>query len=117
MGALPLPQAARGRLLKEAGWLEMIPSASPEMGMVRTWIDWILDLPWGTPTAETIDIESTGAILDEDHFGLRKVKDRILEWLAVRQRIEARTTKPNRKAKTMQKGKPPARLKTPILCL
>ena len=58
--------------------------------MVRTWVDWLLDLPWVDPPAETLDIERAAAILDEDHYGLTKVKDRILEWLAVRERIRAK---------------------------
>ena len=55
--------------------------------MVRTWVDWLLDLPWGDPPTEKIDIEHTAKILNEDHYGLSKVKDRILEWLAVRERV------------------------------
>ena len=60
------------------------------MGMVRTWVDWLLDLPWVDPPAETLDIERAAAILDEDHYGLTKVKDRILEWLAARERIRTK---------------------------
>jgi ATP-dependent Lon protease len=133
--ALGLPEVARERVLKEVRRLEMIPSASPEMGMVRTWVDWILDLPWGEPEAEQVDIEKAGEILDEDHYGLRKVKDRILEWLAVRQRIEARvsaalqkekdlaakaTPADEAKAKSKPKGyrgRDKRALQTPILCL
>ncbi len=59
--------------------------------MVRTWVDWLLDLPWVDPPEETLDIERASAILDEDHYGLSKVKDRILEWLAVRDRIRLKT--------------------------
>ena len=82
-----MPDNVKQRVLKEVHRLEQIPSASPEMGMVRTWVDWLLDLPWADPPAETLDIERAAAILDEDHYGLTKVKDRILEWLAVRERI------------------------------
>src|SRR4029077_7797055 len=82
-----MPDNVKLRVLKEVHRLEQIPSASPEMGMVRTWVDWLLDLPWADPPAETLDIERAAAILDEDHYGLTKVKDRILEWLAVRERI------------------------------
>ena len=82
-----MPENVKTRVLKEVHRLEQIPSASPEMGMVRTWVDWLLDLPWVDPPAETLDIERASAILDEDHYGLTKVKDRILEWLAVRDRI------------------------------
>ncbi len=85
-----MPDNVKQRVLKEVHRLEQIPSASPEMGMVRTWVDWLLDLPWADPPAETLDIERAAAILDEDHYGLTKVKDRILEWLAVRERIRAK---------------------------
>jgi ATP-dependent Lon protease len=86
-----MPENVKLRVLKEVHRLEQIPSASPEMGMVRTWVDWLLDLPWVDPPAETLDIERAAAILDEDHYGLTKVKDRILEWLAVRERIRAKS--------------------------
>jgi ATP-dependent Lon protease len=132
--ALALPEAARERVLKEVRRLEMIPSASPEMGMVRTWVDWILELPWGEPDPEQVDIERAGEILDEDHYGLRKVKDRILEWLAVRQRIEMHVNAAKQKEKELEssaeevkaKSKPDRKgyrgrdkrvLQTPILCL
>jgi ATP-dependent Lon protease len=85
-----MPDNVKQRVLKEVHRLEQIPSASPEMGMVRTWVDWLLDLPWVDPPAETLDIERAAAILDEDHYGLTKVKDRILEWLAVRERIRVK---------------------------
>jgi ATP-dependent Lon protease len=85
-----MPENVKTRVLKEVHRLEQIPSASPEMGMVRTWVDWLLDLPWVDPPAETLDIERAAAILDEDHYGLTKVKDRILEWLAVRERIRTK---------------------------
>jgi ATP-dependent Lon protease len=85
-----MPDTVKTRVLKEVHRLEQIPSASPEMGMVRTWVDWLLDLPWVDPPAETLDIERAAAILDEDHYGLTKVKDRILEWLAVRERIRTK---------------------------
>jgi ATP-dependent Lon protease len=85
-----MPENVKTRVLKEVHRLEQIPSASPEMGMVRTWVDWLLDLPWVDPPEETLDIERAAAILDEDHYGLSKVKDRILEWLAVRDRIRVK---------------------------
>ncbi|HEV3273884.1 MAG TPA: endopeptidase La [Candidatus Dormibacteraeota bacterium] len=87
-----MPDNVKQRVLKEVHRLEQIPSASPEMGMVRTWVDWLLDLPWVDPPAETLDIERAATILDEDHYGLTKVKDRVLEWLAVRERIRAKDT-------------------------
>ncbi|MDQ6847472.1 MAG: endopeptidase La [Candidatus Dormibacteraeota bacterium] len=88
--ALGMPADVKARALKEVSRLEQIPGASPEMGMVRTWVDWLLDLPWGERPVEHIDIERAAAILDEDHYGLAKVKDRILEWMAVRDRAQRR---------------------------
>jgi ATP-dependent Lon protease len=85
-----MPEPVRTRAIKEVSRLEQIPSASPELGMVRTYVDWLLDLPWGDPPAEYVDITRAKEILDEDHYGLPKVKDRILEWLAVRQRAQQR---------------------------
>ncbi len=88
--ALDMPPEVKTRALKEVSRLEQIPGASPEMGMVRTWVDWLLDLPWGERPTEHIDIDRAAAILDEDHYGLAKVKDRILEWMAVRDRAQRR---------------------------
>ena len=85
-----MPEPVKQRALKEVARLEQIPSASPELGMVRTYVDWLLDLPWADPPAEDLDIRRAQEILDEDHYGLPKVKDRILEWLAVRQRAQKR---------------------------
>src|SRR5579862_5231927 len=67
---LGMPEAVRVRALKEVSRLEQIPQASPELGMVRTYIDWLLDLPWADPPPEEVDIERARAILDEDHYGL-----------------------------------------------
>ncbi|HEY6379535.1 MAG TPA: LON peptidase substrate-binding domain-containing protein, partial [Candidatus Dormibacteraeota bacterium] len=85
-----MPEEVRKRALKEVQRLEQIPSASPELGMVRSYVDWLLDLPWADPPPDSVDIEHASRILDEDHYGLRTVKDRILEWLAVRQRTQHR---------------------------
>jgi ATP-dependent Lon protease len=116
---LAMPPAVRSRALKEVARLEQIPGASPELGMVRTWVDWLLDLPWGEPADDTVDIEKAAAILDEDHYGLAKVKDRILEWMAVRaralDRAAQRAAAPSDGVSTGA-GRPRP-LQTPILCL
>ena len=101
-----MPENVKQRVLKEVHRLEQIPSASPEMGMVRTWVDWLLDLPWADPPAETLDIERAAAILDEDHYGLTKVKDRILEWLAVRERIRSKFLAESERAGPVDAGTP-----------
>src|SRR3982075_3898074 len=61
-----------------------MPEAAAEAGMVRSYLDWLIDLPWGLPPEKTIDIPEARRSLDEDHFGLEKIKSRIVEYLAVR---------------------------------
>ena len=64
--------------------MSRIPSASPEVGVIRTYVDWLVSLPWNVSTDDLLDIKEAAKILDEDHYGLEKVKERILEYLAVR---------------------------------
>jgi ATP-dependent Lon protease len=87
--AAGMPDAVKERALKEISRLEAIPSASPEVGMVRSYVDWLVSLPWKTPEAEAWDIQKAAQVLDEDHYGVEKVKERILEYMAVRQRSTA----------------------------
>ncbi len=84
----PLSKQARARVDKEMRKLKMMPPMSAEATVVRNYIDWLLDLPWGVRTDDPIDIERAEAILDEDHYGLRKVKERIIEYLAVQALVE-----------------------------
>jgi ATP-dependent Lon protease len=70
--------------MKEVGRLEKIPQASPETGVIRTYVDWLVSLPWSKATSDDWDISAAAKILDEDHYGLPKIKDRILEYMAVR---------------------------------
>jgi ATP-dependent Lon protease len=84
--AADLPEKVRETALKEVDKLERTPDASPETGWIRTWLDTILDIPWNTRTEDTYDIPGARRILDEDHTGLSDVKDRIIEYLAVRKR-------------------------------
>jgi len=79
-----MPDEVRTRALKEVDRMSRIPSASPEVGVIRTYVDWLVGLPWNTSTDDNLDIREAARILDEDHFGLEKVKERILEYLAVR---------------------------------
>lgn len=81
---LKLPEEARERALKEIERLEKIPPMSPETGVIRTYLDWLLSLPWNKRTKDNLDIDRAQRILDEDHYGLKDVKERILEFLAVR---------------------------------
>ncbi|MHB9032403.1 MAG: endopeptidase La [Anaerolineae bacterium] len=85
LGKLKLPEEARERAEKELGRLSSMPSASPEVGVIRTYIDWIISLPWNQFTEDKLDIKEAAKILDESHYGLPKAKERILEHLAVRQ--------------------------------
>jgi ATP-dependent Lon protease len=79
-----MPKEAEDQANKELKRLERMPEAAAESGMVRTYLDWLIELPWSKQSAEGIDIAEARRILDEDHYGLPKVKRRILEYLAVR---------------------------------
>jgi ATP-dependent Lon protease len=68
--------------------MSRIPSASPEVGVIRTYVDWLVSLPWNESTDDRLDIKVAAQSLDEDHYGLEKVKERILEYLAVRSLAE-----------------------------
>ncbi len=72
------------KVLKEIDRLEKLPPNSPEVGVIRTYLEWIVELPWNVKSEEKIDINLVRKILDEDHYGLTKVKERILEYIAVR---------------------------------
>src|SRR5262249_44982851 len=68
---------------RELSRLEKLPAAAAEYGVIRTYLDWILTLPWDTATPDDLDLEHARGVLDEDHFDLEKVKERIIEYLAV----------------------------------
>jgi ATP-dependent Lon protease len=82
--AAGMPEEVKARALKEVDRMSRIPSASPEVGVIRTYVDWLVALPWNVSTTDNLDIKSAAVILDEDHYGLEKIKERILEYLAVR---------------------------------
>ncbi len=92
-----LPEYVLERLEKEFGRLRHMPSMTAEANVVENYIDWVLDMPWGEFTEDNLDLAEAERVLNEDHFGLKKVKERILEFLAVRQMTNS--------------------LKGPILCL
>ncbi len=83
-----LPGEVMKAAVEQVDRLERMPMASPEVSVIRTYLDWILELPWENGTEDQLDIERAAKVLDEDHYGLRKAKDRILEFLAVRQLVE-----------------------------
>jgi ATP-dependent Lon protease len=85
-----LPPEARKEADRELDRLSTIPQASPEHGIIRTYLDWIASLPWDNLSGGEIDIAKARQVLDEDHYDLEKIKDRILEYLAVRKLREER---------------------------
>ena len=78
-----LPEEVRKAVDRELGRLEKLPSAAAEYGVIRTYLEWIITLPWTSFTEDNLDLEHARAVLDADHFDLEKVKDRIIEYLAV----------------------------------
>src|SRR4051812_15793989 len=82
--ALHLPEAVRTAVDREIGRMERTGAQNPEQGWIRTWLDTILDLPWGVRSDEDLDVTNARGVLDADHTGLTDVKDRIVEYLAVR---------------------------------
>ncbi|EOS60565.1 ATP-dependent protease La [Firmicutes bacterium M10-2] len=93
----PYPEYIKDKVKEELMRYEMLPQANGESGVIKTYIDWLMDLPWWQTTKDNEDLESAQNILDEDHYGLAKVKERIMEYLAVKQMTNS--------------------LKAPIICL
>jgi ATP-dependent Lon protease len=79
-----MPSEAESQTKKELRRYERMPESAAEAGMVRSYLDWLVELPWALPPEKTIDIAEARRILDEDHFGLEKIKSRIVEYLSVR---------------------------------
>lgn len=92
-----LPERVKEKMEKEIDRLEKMPVSSAEGGVIRNYVDWLLSLPWSEQTEDDLDIKKAEQILDEDHYGLDKPKERVLEYLAVQQLVK--------------------KLKGPILCL
>ncbi|WP_283632794.1 endopeptidase La [Mycolicibacterium poriferae] len=88
--AADLPEKVREAALREVGKLERASEQSPEGGWIRTWLDTVLELPWNVTTEDATDLKAAREILDVDHHGLDDVKDRIVEYLAVRARRSQR---------------------------
>ena len=85
MAKMTLPEEVREKLEKEIGKLAKAPTGSPEAAVIRNYIETCLDIPWNKKTHDRVDIEAAKKILDADHDGLTKIKERILEYLAVKQ--------------------------------
>ncbi|MGH2919247.1 MAG: endopeptidase La [Solirubrobacteraceae bacterium] len=84
LAAIDLPEDVRKQVDRELGRLENLPPAAAEHGVIRTYLEWIASLPWDTSTEDNLDLIHARQVLDDDHYGLEQVKDRILEFLAVR---------------------------------
>jgi ATP-dependent Lon protease len=82
--AAKLPEHAQKAAERELSRLEKLPPAAAEHGVIRTYLEWLVELPWATETEDNLDIAHAREVLDADHYDLEKVKDRILEYLAVR---------------------------------
>jgi ATP-dependent Lon protease len=85
LAKLDLPKEARVEVERELGRLERTGRESMEAQVIRTYLEWIAELPWNTRSDDQLDLNRAGAVLEEDHYGLQDVKDRVLEYLAVRQ--------------------------------
>jgi ATP-dependent Lon protease len=85
LSALNLPKEARAEVDRELGRLERAGRESMEAQVIRTYLEWIAELPWNTRSDDKLDLSNASAVLEEDHYGLNDVKDRVLEFLAVRQ--------------------------------
>ncbi len=78
-----MPEEAEKQALRELDRLEQMPAAAAEYGVVRTYLDWMVELPWSKLSEDSLDIAAARTILDEDHYGLEKVKERIIEYISV----------------------------------
>ena len=81
----PYPDSIKDKIRDELSRYEMLPAASGETGVIKTYIDWMMDLPWWQESRDNEDLNLASEILDADHYGLEKIKERILEYLAVKQ--------------------------------
>jgi ATP-dependent Lon protease len=84
LAAVALPEPVRAQADRELSRLEQLPPQAAEHGVIRTYLEWIASLPWGASTEDNLDLAHARVILDEDHYDIEQVKDRILEFLAVR---------------------------------
>ena len=84
LAELELPEDVRKQADRELSRLEKLPQAAAEHGVIRTYLEWIASLPWDKRTDDNLDLAHAREVLDEDHYDIEKVKDRILEFLAVR---------------------------------
>ena len=81
---MSMPEEVREKAMLQLVRLEQQHPFSPEIGIIHTYLDWITELPWDLSSEDSVDIANAEQILDEDHYGLKKVKERIIEFIAVR---------------------------------
>ncbi len=84
LNSLNLPEEVKQKVQKELARMQRMSQSSPEVSVIRSYLDWIAELPWGIETQDNLDLKHCRKILDKEHFGLEKVKDRIIEFLAVK---------------------------------
>jgi ATP-dependent Lon protease len=94
LDAIALPEDVRTQAMRELKRLEALPPQAAEHGVIRTYLEWIAELPWNTSTEDNLDLRHAREVLDEDHYDIDKVKDRILEFLAVRRLMDGREDHP-----------------------
>ncbi len=105
---LTLPEKVQARVDRELKRLAAMPSMSPEVGILRTYLEWILDLPWDKASDDNLDVKHAAQVLDDYHYGLPKAKERILEYIAVR-RLLLETSSETNKAPNRNRITSPAR--------
>ncbi len=107
LDAIELPEAARRQADRELARLERLQPAMAEYGVIRTYLEWIASLPWDKATEDNLDLKHARRVLDEDHYDIEQVKDRILEFLAVRSlkpdapRIDPAVRRPSRRGQDL----------------
>ncbi len=92
--AAQMPEEPRREAQRELERLSRLPTAAAEYGVIRTYLDWLVNLPWNKRTEDNLDIRHARKVLDEDHYGLKDIKERIIEFLAVRRLRAERQTEP-----------------------
>ena len=109
-----MPEEAEKQARRELDRLSRLPTAAAEYGVIRTYLDWLVSLPWSQVTQDNLDITHAREVLDQDHYGLEDVKERILEYLAVRKlRLERKEAL---HAEASHRSHPPrARRRHPVL--
>ncbi|MBE0415400.1 MAG: endopeptidase La [Dehalococcoidia bacterium] len=94
IASVGMPEAVMNKANEEVERLAMMPPASPEVSVIRTYLDWLTTLPWSKETEDNLDIKQAARVLDENHYGLTKIKERVLEYMAVRKLAQGKLRSP-----------------------